>query len=187
MPLCYAHARTTEGWRIPRFPFLASLRCATISYFNRTAAAHGPVRPPGGWTPVVYNSNLVSRWHSAIFLFFCHYSYSSNLAYDKAAAAQLLAGLDIDYPTLGSLLPWHSAIYHYRWAGHMFWPIQQYGPLVNGTLLLVGTAHSPIALMTGPLSNGHSPFTNLHNILALLLHTKLFLLFRIQLLPGPLI
>ena len=29
-------------------------------------------------------------------------------------------------------------------------------------------------------------FTNLHNILVLLLHTKLFLLFRIQLLPGPL-
>ena len=28
------------------------------------------------------------------------------------------------------------------------------------------------------------PFTNLHNILVLLLHTKLFLLFRIQLLPG---
>jgi len=38
------------------------------------------------------------------------------------------------------------------------------------------TAHPPIALMTGP-------FTNLHNILELLLHTKLFL---IQLLPGPL-
>ena len=41
---------------------------------------------------------------------------------------------------------------------------------VGGSVL----THSPMALMTGPSSNGPSPFTNLHNVLVLLLPAKLW-------------
>jgi len=106
----------------------------------------------------------------------------------SAAPAGAAGGGLVLVPVLAQTWLWRYQYRHGEGA-HGCQSVRVQLPSPASSAWLCALTHSAIrpSQQWDAIAGWDGPFTNLHNILVLLLHTKLFLLFRIQLLPRPLI